>query len=277
MRKNILVFMVAGVMMMAMTACGGSDKEKTTEQATEITTEQSTSEESTEETTEEETEETTTQIVGDFAAIGSTLFIVNDNGMNTFKEQVDSNKIKEVVIKEGVTFIGDESFADFSEMINITIPSTVTSVGEDAFRNCDKLVSIVLPDSITTLGEGTFAACDSLESVTLPKGIKEIPKRFMHNTGIKELTIPEGVEVIRESAFAYSSYLKKVVISEGVTTIEYNAFDCCSELENMYLPSTIDFMGFAGVPRSEKIVVYGVAGSVVEKRCKEWGMTFVAQ
>ena len=51
-------------------------------------------------------------------------------------------KIKEVVIKDGVTSIGDYAFDGCSRLRSITIPNSVTSIEHGAFEDCSNLRSI---------------------------------------------------------------------------------------------------------------------------------------
>ena len=47
-----------------------------------------------------------------------------------------SSSIKQVVILEGITSIGDYTFSGCSGLKEINIPNSVTSIGEDAFCDC---------------------------------------------------------------------------------------------------------------------------------------------
>ena len=46
------------------------------------------------------------------------------------------DKIKKVVIENGVTSIGSSAFSYCSGLTSITIPNSVTSIGVSAFYNC---------------------------------------------------------------------------------------------------------------------------------------------
>ena len=52
------------------------------------------------------------------------------------KEQVQQNQIAHIVIRPGVTQIGDDAFAGCSSLASVTIPDSVTQIGGGAFGGC---------------------------------------------------------------------------------------------------------------------------------------------
>ena len=60
------------------------------------------------------------------------------------------------VIRNGVTYIGDEAFLDCKYLTEITIPNSVTSMGWDVFSGCSSLKSVTTPKSINTIEENAF-------------------------------------------------------------------------------------------------------------------------
>ena len=79
------------------------------------------------------------------------------------------NKIKKVVIENGVTSIGVRAFYSYSNLTSITIPNSVTSIGDYAFYNCSSLTSVTIPNSVTSIGGGAFSGCYNLQSITSNK------------------------------------------------------------------------------------------------------------
>ena len=65
----------------------------------------------------------------------------------------DNNKqIKEFIIPDSVTSIGNGVFWGCTSMTSVTIPNSVTRIGEDASWGCDGLTSVTIPNSVTRIG-----------------------------------------------------------------------------------------------------------------------------
>ncbi len=66
------------------------------------------------------------------------------------------NDIKSVLIKPGVTSIGNYAFYGCTNLRSVTIPSGVTSIGYDAFYGCTNLRSVTIPSGVTSIGYDAF-------------------------------------------------------------------------------------------------------------------------
>ena len=93
----------------------------------------------------------------------------------------DIHTIKNVVIEDSVTHIGDYTFCYCAGITDIDFPDSLTSIGGDAFCDCDNLKEVILPENLNELGRyvsdcftSVFGYCDSLTTVYVPKSISEI-------------------------------------------------------------------------------------------------------
>ena len=211
---------------------------------------------------------------------------IAENPWHEFREQIDT-----VILKEGVTRIGDYAFYDCTALTSVEIPEGVTHIGESAFACCQSLESVTIPGSVTEIGEGAFESCDSMMVLELASGLKCVGAfAFSECVALRELVLPNTVERIERSAFAGTMALHELVIpgnvqeigdnafngciqlssltlSEGIRVIEEMAFSNCSDLTEVLIPASVECLGdgvfsdclamtqIAVAPESEHFVV----------------------
>lgn len=143
--------------------------------------------------------------------------------------------IKEIVIGDGVTSIGDCAFLGCSSLTSIEIPDGVTSIGMSVFDSCSSLTSIEIPVGVTSLKDFVFYGCSSLTSITMPEGLTSIGGgAFQSCSSLTSIAIPAGVTSIGYSAFESCSSLTSIAILAGVTSIGESAFKDCIKLNTIY-------------------------------------------
>ena len=121
--------------------------------------------------------------------------------------------VKKVVIKDGVTSIGNFAFYNCKSLTSITIPDSVTSIELAAFNNCNNLTSITIPDSVTSIGDSAFELCNKLSSITLSNNITSIGNFAFHRCPLTSITIPDSVTSIGAMAFYSCSNLQTISLS----------------------------------------------------------------
>ncbi len=82
--------------------------------------------------------------------------------------------VTEIVIPEGVTYIGEYVFEEHNLLKKVVFPETLEKIGEAAFYRCENLIKVHLPKNLKTIKNSCFQSCFSLESVTIPAGVTEI-------------------------------------------------------------------------------------------------------
>jgi hypothetical protein len=152
-----------------------------------------------------------------------------------------------------LTLIGISAFGDCNALTTLQLPEGLIEIDMFAFDHCRGLVTLSLPSTLQAIGMSAFSGCSySLESITVAQGnptymakdnclIETQSKTLI--LGCKTSVIPQGVEHIGSSAFAYCVGLQSIDIPEGVLTIEYGAFEGCEALRTVNLSDSVQSIG----------------------------------
>ena len=98
------------------------------------------------------------------------------------------NEIREVIIEDGVTTVGQDAFRDADNLKEVTIAGSVKSIKVRAFFSCDNLNSITFVEGIENFGQLCFAGNLLLTSITLPSTTKSLEYRaFAYNSNLKKI------------------------------------------------------------------------------------------
>ena len=195
------------------------------------------------------------EIFVDSGACGDNLtYTLDSNGVLTISGTGDmqnssfgwnKNKIKSVIINDGVTSIGDSAFDGCTGLTSITIPDSIISIGDSAFSSCSGLTSITIPDNVTNISSSAFSHCTSLISITIPNSVTNISNNAFNScSGLTSITIPDSVTSIGDSAFGGCRSLTGITIPDSVTSIGDSAFSDCYGLTSITIGNSVMSIGY---------------------------------
>ena len=79
----------------------------------------------------------------------------------------NSANIENIVIEEGVTEIGANTFANMTNIKTVTLPSTLTTIGDRAFYGCTSLTTVTGLSKSMSVDINTFTGCTALDADTV--------------------------------------------------------------------------------------------------------------
>lgn len=129
----------------------------------------------------------------------------------------------------------------FHGLKEIIIPDTVTYIDDCAFFSCYELENIEIPDSVTEMGSQIFGYCTNLKSVTLP-GVKVLHGSLFNKSGLEEVVVSEGTEILYGSFYGCSK-LKKVTLPSTLKRIDTSSFTWCNSLKKLTIPKGVTYIG----------------------------------
>ncbi|MBR5381535.1 MAG: leucine-rich repeat protein, partial [Oscillospiraceae bacterium] len=190
-----------------------------------------------------------------------TLTVSGSGSMADYAEETDVPwykdrlSIKAIVIKKGVTGIGDRAFCGCSNAKSVSIPESVQKIGKDAFTDCSSLQSVRIPKNVEGIAYDSFFNCTSLKNIFVAAGnedyadIDGVLIDRSENTLVcfpagreGEYTVPDGVEQLGNYSFANSG-VTKVVLPATTRLIRFGAFWSCSELTRLEASGAVEEIG----------------------------------
>ncbi len=187
----------------------------------------------------------------------------------------ECGELSSVVLPDSLEFIGDGAFSGCA-LRKVKIPSSVAVIPADCFSSCSWLTEVEIPEGVTEIHEDAFYN-SSLKTVSLPASVTEIHPtafsrlQFLESFTVssenpvysgwencllkgdtvvlatgefpREFSLPEGVRVIGENAFASAEYLNSVILPSTLERIENGAFSVCTRLTCIEIPEGVTYVG----------------------------------
>ena len=159
--------------------------------------------------------------------------IASQIGKSVWLIDKDGNEIKEYVIPEDVTSIGNSAFFNCSGLTSITIPNSVTSIGTNAFQNCSGLTKVIVSDIESWCGIAFGNAFAN--PLYYAKHIYDD-----NDQEITEIIVPEGLISLSEFVFVNCENITKVTLnSKELVAATYTT---SSNLGTMFGSGVKDFI-----------------------------------
>lgn len=124
--------------------------------------------------------------------------------------------------------IEETAFADCESLGTVDMSKCVSldAIGKGAFMNDTSLSKVSFPETsvMQVIGESAFSGCKSLKNISIPNSVISLGASSFYESGLKDVTLPDGLLVIGKEAFKGSASLESVTIPESVASIGLDAF-----------------------------------------------------
>ena len=194
---------------------------------------------------------------------------------NSIKKQCDKGLLKNIVLSNSLTAIGNNAFSECKSLESVDIPASVVRIGTEVFMNCENLETVVFKDNttgasmgkivgkamffnctslktvelsndITTIESNAFSGCISLDSVEIPANVMRVGAEvFMNCENLETVVFKDNTtgasmgKIVGEAMFLNCKSLKTVLLSNDLQKIEEQAFLNCTALEQIEIPENV--------------------------------------
>ena len=135
---------------------------------------------------------------------------------------------KNVVIPNTVEIIGYESFLCCG-IRSVSVPQSVTTIERRAFYGCGGLETINIPSTVSSIGEKAFDYCSSLSNLSV-----DANNKFYHQSNGFLFDLATGDVIVCTLLDE-----ENVSIPEGVTSINSSLLSNCTNLRQLFIPSSV--------------------------------------
>ncbi len=212
----------------------------------------------------------------------------------------DEKKIKNAIIENGVTTIGELAFASCGDLTTIKIPESVTTIGELAFYGCDNLTAItvnsknsryssqegvlfnknktiliqypqgktdstyIIPNGVTSIGVNSFSYCSKLTAITIGNSVKTIRESAFYDCdSLIAVTIGNSVTTVERESFYDCDRLNTVTIGNSVKTLGMKSFYGCDSLTAVTIGNGVTTIGYGAFCNCDRLTTIKIPDSVI--------------
>ena len=161
--------------------------------------------------------------------------------------------IQELVIKEGVTTIGNHAFVTCSALTSVSLPNTLTAISYLAFGHCTSLPLLVIPSSVTSMAGMFIHNTPSLTDVYVSWTDDDVPTMpadlHPYDASQKRLHIPCGQEAAY-TAKGWNTKFTYVTMFSGTcgTNVQWTLDHCTGVLTISGSGAMTDYSNESEVP-----------------------------
>ena len=157
-----------------------------------------------------------------------------------------NGQIKEIVLSNGITSLGDRLFYHCANAKTVSLPATLTSIGDSAFAQ---------EDAVSNYTAG-------LTSVTIPLAVTAIQSYAFYHTAIAEVTVPANVKTWGKYVFSDCTKLKTARIA--CDSIGSFAFTRCTALSSLTISANCRTFGENMLAYCESLTAITYEGTIAQ-------------
>ena len=200
-----------------------------------------------------------------------TVAVANGLKLTTYRGSAAKVRIPEQINGVDVVALGDDLFAEHTEITVLYIPDSVTYFGTDVLKGCSSIYALRTPlpqaeqaylgylygaasyetnnqpalrsldflelgGSLDTLPAYALYDCNDLVALRLPESVKTLDSYSLYRCESLKYLNTEGITTLKTHALAYCAALESLTLTNALQSVELGALEGCNGLRRLTLP-----------------------------------------
>ena len=174
------------------------------------------------------------------------------------------NKIRRVIVEDGITEIGELAFWGgnienkrdstlFPNIWSVEISDSVKKIGAYSFNKCFHLTNVYIGTGVEEIGEYAFSYTSLKHVVVSDNNMhfkveedvlysKDMSVLYRYYSSKESFSVPDNVQIIAEDAFGNDKNLKRIDIPSSVSMIKWEAFSDWEQEKELHFSGAVPEM-----------------------------------
>ena len=149
--------------------------------------------------------------------------------------------LKRINVPSAVKKIGQHTFSQCKEMLEVELSDGLQEIGEYAFSDCTSLERLKVPTTVTKINMGAFTDCTKLSSIHLHDGVEEIGSYAVQGGLFPIFRFPPNIKIPSGMwKQCLSMFSVEIPCDAFIENYSGEMFHICLSLRNIVIPLGMD-------------------------------------
>ena len=174
--------------------------------------------------------------------------------------------------RDGFTVIGDILWKYDGPGGDVVVPEGITALAPDvfregsfysrrrymSFRKSGSVQTITLPSTLKKIGKYALSGCEELKQIQIPENVEVIEEGAFYRSGLTNISLPENALTLGESVFRECKALTGVTLPANLKKISSFMFYECTALTGVAIGAAVEDIGESAFEKCNALTAFAV-------------------